>query len=142
MADIHLRSCIRSTTRYATVRSWRAGCLMAAVLCGLSVPVAAQALSADAAGRQVAATYGVETLRVRETRTEDGRRAFAVTVMTPGGDVNGAFQVTTLLVDAETGQLIPQFRHGPTGHELSDAPSNVPPTVVDGPVLRRRSARP
>ena len=105
-------------------------------------PAAAQRLSAEAAAERVAQTYGVEALRVRTIRTEDGRRAYAVTVMAPGGNSNGAFQVTTLLVDAETGDLIPQFRHTPTGHEISGAPSNVPPTEVDGPALRRRSNRP
>lgn len=105
-------------------------------------PASAQRLTAEAAARQVAETYGVEALRVREVRQEDGSLAYAVTVMTPGGDSNNAFAVTTLLVDAQTGALIPQFRHTPTGHEFSDAPSNVPPTESDGPALRRGFTRP
>ncbi len=105
-------------------------------------PASAQRLTAEAAARQVAETYGVEALRVREMRQEDGSLAYAVTVMTPGGDSNNAFAVTTLLVDAQTGALIPQFRHTPTGHEFSDAPSNVPPTESDGPALRRGFTRP
>ena len=116
-----------------------------AVATGLGLnaePASAQRLTADAAARQVAETYGVEALRVREMRQEDGSLAYAVTVMTPGGDSNDAFVVTTLLVDAETGALIPQFRHTPTGHEFSDAPSNVPPTESDGPALRRSFTRP
>lgn len=121
------------------------GLFVASLLAALALtpaPGAAQGLSADAAGRQVADTYGVEVLRVEPTRSADGRRAYAVTVMSPGGDVNGAFQVTTLLVDPQTGELIPQYRHTPTGHEISGAPSNVPPTEADGPALRRRSMRP
>ncbi len=115
---------------------------VAAVLLGLgSLPASAQRLSAEAAARQVAETYGVEPLRVRETRLEDGSLAYVVTVMTPGGDSNDAFMVTTLLVDARTGELVPQFRHTPTGHEFSDAPFNVPPTESDGLALRRGSIR-
>ena len=111
---------------------------MAAFAMGLGAgPASAQRLTAEAAARQVAETYGVEALRVREVRQEDGSLAYAVTVMTPGGDSNNAFVVTTLLIDARTGELIPQFRHTPTGHEFSDAPSNVPRTESDGPALRR-----
>ena len=116
---------------------------LAAILLGFdSSPASAQRLTAEAAARQLAEAYGVEPLRVREMRLEDGSLAYAVTVMTPGGDSNDAFLVTTLLVDARTGELVPQFRHTPTGHEFSDAPSNVPPTESDGPALRRGSTRP
>ena len=118
-----------------------AGVLCATILLDVR-PASAQRLTAEAAAQRVAETYGVEALRVREMRAEDGRLAYAVTVMAPGGDANDAFRVTTLLVDAETGELIPQFRHTPTGHEFSGAPSNVPPTELDGPALRRRSIRP
>ena len=141
MADLHRTSCI-------PVGAWSFGvsCALAiALIVGMaagSTPASAQRLSAEAAAQRVAETYGVEALRVREMRTEDGRRAYAVTVMAPGGDINGAFQVTTLLVDAQTGDLISQYRQTPTGHEFSGAPSNVPPTEVDGPALRRRSTRP
>lgn len=111
---------------------------MAAFVLGVGAgPALAQRLTAEAAARQVAETYGVEALRVREVRQEDGSLAYAVTVMNPGGTSNNAFIVTTLLVDARTGELIPQFRHTPTGHEISDAPSNVPRTESDGPALRR-----
>jgi len=107
-----------------------------------SGPASAQRLTAQEAGQRVAESYGVEVLRVRDMRTADGRRAYAVTVMAPGGDNNEAFQVTTLLVDPQTGDLISQYRQTPTGHEISGAPSNVPPTEVEGPALRRRSTRP
>ena len=135
MADLHRISCIR------------VGACALAIVLGVGIvvgntPASAQRLTAQAAAQRVAETYGVEALRVRTMRMEDGRRAYAVTVMAPGGDINGAFQVTTLLVDAQTGELIPQYRQTPTGHEISDAPSNVPPTEADGPALRRRSTRP
>lgn len=141
MADIRAISCIRGTA--ASLLLPRAVAIALGLCAALGgSPASAQQLTAEAASQRVAETYGVEALRVREMRAADGRPAYAVTVMSPGGDVNGAFQVTTLLVDARTGELISQFRHTPTGHELSGAPSNVPPTEVDGPALRRRSTRP
>ncbi len=115
---------------------------LAIAVLATTAPAEAQRLTAEAAARQVAEAYGVEPLRVREMRLEDGRLAYAITVMTPGSDSNDAFMVTTLLVDAQSGELVPQFRHTPTGHEFSDAPSNVPPTESDGPALRRGITRP
>jgi len=44
-----------------------------------------------------------------------------VTVMKAGGNSNDAFQVTTLAVDQDSGNLVPAFRHGPTGYALPDA---------------------
>ena len=58
--------------------------------------------------------------------TADGRNVFVVTVMNPPGDFNEAFQVNTLVVDAETGRLVPQFRHLPSGQSFSGAARNVP----------------
>jgi len=77
------------------------------------------AMTADQIGAAVAARYGVEVLRVVEAMGDDGRAAWRVTVMNPGGDFNEAFQVNTILVDAETGAPIVQFRHLPSGTEGS-----------------------
>ncbi len=77
----------------------------------------AKALTPEEVKRRLAETYGVEVLRVRELE-ENGRRLYAVTVMLPGGNRNNAFQVGTLLVDAETGEPVPRFGHGPRAHEL------------------------
>lgn len=141
MADIRPNSCIRGVALSFAFPSAVAIALGVGISLG-STPASAQRLTAEAAAQKVAETYGVEALRVQEMRAADGRPAYAVTVMAPGGDFNGAFQVTTLLVDARTGELISQYRHTPTGHEFSGAPSHVPPTEVDGPALRRRSTRP
>lgn len=132
----------RPSTRSCLVAQALGVIALAIAALATATPADAQRLTAEAAARQVAETYGVEPLRVREMRLEDGRLAYAVTVMTPGGTSNSAFMVTTLLVDAQSGELVPQFRHTPTGHEFSDAPSNVPPTESDGPALRRGLARP
>ena len=44
-----------------------------------------------------------------------------MTIMNPGGDFNEAFQVNTLLVDADTGNLVSGFRHLPSGYNASQA---------------------
>lgn len=87
--------------------------------------VAYAAMSEQEVWAAVERDYGVQVLRIRPD-TDDGRNVFLVTVMNPPGDFNEAFQVNTLMVDAETGQLVLQYRHGPSGHRFSDAPSHVP----------------
>ena len=77
----------------------------------------ALALAPEEAARKVAERYGVEVLRVRELAV-DGRRVFALTVMAPGGDVNGAFQIGELWVDAETGEPVPRLIHRSAGYDL------------------------
>ncbi len=74
----------------------------------------AAALSADQVKRQVETRYGVKVLRIKPM-TEQGRSAFAVTIMNPGGAFNEAFQVNTIVIDAETGRPIIQYRQGPGG---------------------------
>ena len=90
----------------------------------------------DAAAARIAEVYGVEVLRVQEV-TVDGRAAYAITVMNPGGNSNAAFQVNTLLADAATGNLLPVFRHRPAGYDPPGAATYE--SKVDGLALRRRS---
>ena len=71
----------------------------------------------EEAGRQIAEAYDVKVLRVREGDI-DGRPVWYVTVMNPVGDFNEAFQVNTVAVDRQTGQLVPSFRHRTSGYEL------------------------
>lgn len=145
MAEPHRPSCGRAGARFLGVplAIAVAAIAVAAILAATaSTPASAQRLTAAAAAQQVSETYGVEVLRVREVQHDDGRRAYAITVMAPGGNTNNAFQVTTLLIDARTGELIPQYRQTPTGQEFSGASSNVPRTEADGPALRRLSNRP
>lgn len=92
----------------------RALALALALGCGgWTAPAAAQ-VSADKAAQDVARTYGVEVLRVRPGEIE-GRAVWFVTVMNSGGNFNEAFEVTTLAVDRSSGELVPAFRHGPSG---------------------------
>lgn len=76
------------------------------------------AMSADQVKRQVASEFNVRVLKVRSIKDE-GQAAFAVVIMNDGGDFNEAWQVNTIVVDADTGKLIRQFRHRASG--ISDA---------------------
>ncbi len=63
-------------------------------------------------------TYDAKVLRVYEGE-DNGRSVFFVRVMYNGGNYNTAFQVNTLVIDADTGKRISQFRHEPSGRSLS-----------------------
>ncbi len=106
----------------------RAGVCIAAVLlaAALSFPLPAiAAMSGDQVKAKIAKEFGVKVLKVRPAKA-DGRKVYVVTVMNPGGDFNEAFQVSTLTVDAETGKLVPGFRHRASGLDANQAPSYVP----------------
>jgi hypothetical protein len=75
-------------------------------------------MSETEAARKIEQTYGVRALKVRGAEF-DGRKVWMVTVMNPPGDSNEAFQVNTLAVDQESGELVPAFRHRASGYELS-----------------------
>ena len=55
-----------------------------------------------------------------------GRSVYFVRVMFNSGNYNTAFQVNTLVIDAQTGKRLPQFRHGPSGRQLSGTMDNSP----------------
>ena len=93
--------------------------LLAAGL-ALSPVASAAELSAAEVGQQIAQTYPVKVLSVRNIEF-DGRTVYAVKVMTKGGDFDDAFQVNTIIVDADTGKPIPVFRHRDSGYILPDA---------------------
>ena len=100
-----------------------AGGLLGAVL--VMPPPAGAAMGADQVRAKIIQAFGVEVLRVRPAQA-DGRRVYVVTIMNPGGDFNTAFQVNTLLVDADTGKLVSGFRHRPSGYDANQAPSFIP----------------
>ncbi len=104
--------------------------LFGLVLAGaLALPAAAQAtLTAEDAGRKLAEAYGVEVLKTRPVTLEDGGPGFAVTAMHPRSAGSGAFQVGTVVVDARTGALVPQFQHRSNGYQLPGASTFVPRT--------------
>ncbi len=100
----------------------------------LSTAPAGAALSADQVKRQVETRYGVKVLRIKPM-TEQGWSAFAVTIMNPGGAFNEAFQVNTIVIDAETGQPIIQYRQGPGGLKPAAPPvsSRTSPSTASTP---------
>ncbi|WP_162913292.1 hypothetical protein [Rhodospirillaceae bacterium SYSU D60014] len=104
----------------------------------VSAAHAAERLSRDEIAAKVAETYGVEVLRLRDAKV-DGRAAYAVTVMNPDGNSNAAFQVSTLLVDAATGALIPTFRHGASGYDHPGGATYETGVEGTGPTMRQRS---
>ena len=73
----------------------------------------------------IASRYGVDVLRVTPVDGEASSATYRVVVMVPPGDSNEAFMVSTLLVDAATGNLISQFRHLRQGYQL-------PPAAAEG----------
>ncbi len=100
----------------------------AVLVAAIGVPSAADAqVTAGQASRQFAETYGVQVLKVR-TGEIGGKRVYLLTVMNPTGDFNEAFQVNTVAVDANTGNLIAGFRHRASGYDANQAPSFIPPT--------------
>ncbi len=84
--------------------------------------------------------YNVTVLRVTRLK-HDGLPAFLVTMMNPGGNFNTAYQVNTVLVDAETGKLISRFRHRASGHDRNAAPRFIPnrhsPNALESGIIWR-----
>ncbi len=79
-------------------------------------------MSADQVAAAIAEAYGVSVLKVVAAEDE-GRTVYRVTIMNPGGDFDEAFQVNTLIVDADTGKPVSGFRHRASGYEASQAAS-------------------
>ncbi len=103
-----------------SVRVW-----LAAVVVGGAISLAEPALaamSADQVAAAIAEAYGVSVLKVVAAENE-GRTVYRVTTMNPGGDFDEAFQVNTLIVDADTGKLVSGFRHRASGYNASQAAS-------------------
>jgi hypothetical protein len=106
----------------------------------LAAAGAAERLSADKISAEITRRYGVTVLRVTPIET-DGRAAYLVTVMNPGGDDNGAFRVSMLLVDAASGGLISQFVHLSNGYELPASADRSPSGDDAGLAIRRMTER-
>ena len=100
------------------------------------------ALSEEEVRTLVREGLGVEVLKA-ETVERDGRRVYALTVMNPPGDYNGAFMVRTLLVDAATGGLLGEVPDTPRTGATDVAPSAPAASPPDGGGLeiRRRTYR-
>src|ERR1700736_1853521 len=100
----------------------------------------ALALSPEAVAGVVAQRFGVTVLRVAPIE-RDGKPLYAVVVMNPGGNFNEAFKATTLVVDPDSGELVPQFRQENSGYDLPAAPDRQPPADDGGRTIRRETFR-
>lgn len=100
--------------------SWLIAALSAAIW--LAVAGSAAAVDKDEAARRIAEAYDVQVLRIVEDEL-DGQAVWLITVMKAGGDRNDAFQVSTLAVDRDSGELVPAFRHRSSGYDLPPKPA-------------------
>ncbi len=110
------------------IENRRAGALAAAAVLSAALafpPTAIAAMTANQVKAKIAKDFGVKVLKVRPAKA-DGRKVYLVTMMNPGGDFNEAFQVNTIIVDAETGKLVSRFRHRASGHDPNEALSFAP----------------
>lgn len=111
-----------------------------AMLCAAGVAVAQAPKPADEVKTAIAARFGVEVLRVQPV-DDNGRPAYLVTVMSPGGNRNDAFQVNRILVDAATAEPVSQFRHRTSGYDLPGDGERQPLTDDNTAAIRRQSFR-
>ena len=83
--------------------------------------------------------YDAKVLKISAGK-DAGRPVFFVKVMFNGGNYNTAFQVNTLVIDANTGKRSPQFRHGASGRHLSgnfdSSPNRQLPGALRGHIWR------
>lgn len=117
------------------------GLVILAFFVMLSTKAMAENRSLEAVAAEIASTYDVEVLRSSQVTLADGSNAYELVVMNRGGDYNEAFQVTRLLADPNTGALIPAFKHGDSGYDLSGAPRFNPGRDGADFNLRRDSLR-
>jgi hypothetical protein len=99
------------------------------------------ALSEEEVRGLVREGLGMEVLGV-EPVERDGRQLYAVTVMNPPGNYNGAFMVRTVLIDGTTGSLVGEVPHTPrtaATEPLPGAPAAGP--NGNGLEIRRRTHR-
>lgn len=101
--------------------------LIAAVVLTFAAGAAAAA-SPDEVKQKIEKEYGVQVLKVTPADM-DGKKVYDVRVMRKNGG-NGAFGVTSLAVDAESGKLVPVFRHKASGYELPDQVEGDPHQVL------------
>jgi hypothetical protein len=102
----------------ARIRAVLAFALVASFV-AVAVPTPAAAVSSEEAARKIAEEYAVTVLRVR-AGVVGNTPVWLVTVMRAGGNFNGAFQVTTLAVDQESGKLVPEFQHSANGYRFPE----------------------
>lgn len=119
-----------------------------AVLTAMAIAIPASAQSPGqmspehkAIADRIAKEFGVTVLKTAAGDI-DGKTVLYVTVMSPGGNSNSAFEVTTLAADPETGDLISQYRTTPTG-QVNTGPGPLEPSSDEsGETMRQQSLQP
>lgn len=129
----------RSMTRWRKTRVLFAAALFFLAGAVLTPHPAAAVVTADEASARIAAEFKVDVLRVKSDQIE-GAAVWLITVMTPGGDSNDAFQINVLAVDKITGDLVPAFRHSVNGVK-PDGGAASSRSDVNPDVLRSRTWR-
>jgi hypothetical protein len=81
----------------------------------------ASALSEAEAKTLIENAYKVKVLRVAKDE-EGGRAVYRLRVMNPAADFNAAMQVSVMTLDAESGQLLPIYRHRASGIDDNASP--------------------
>lgn len=125
----------RLTNRMYRLKQFSGLAAMAAVcVIAAATPRAAQAaMSAGQAKASIEQQYDVKVLKIANS-TLAGKPVYLLTIMSPGGASNSAFQVNRLAVDRKTGKLVSGVRHLPSGYDhAAGAGANVPnrqPTSV------------
>jgi hypothetical protein len=100
---------------------------------------AGPALGEDEVRTLLGERFGVEVLKIETMESERGP-AYAVTVMNPPGNDDGAFLVETLVVDGATGEVLGQVSQAPrVAPDL--APSWQADLDAPGREIRRRTHR-
>jgi hypothetical protein len=119
----------------SAILGWAAMLALAALPAGAQGQKSAEQISADIAQR-----YKTQVLRVTPI-DNNGKPAYAVRVLSPGGDFDDAYRVVTLVVDAGTGELVAQFRHRTSGYDVSGARLRLPGADGSGDAIRRETFR-
>ena len=103
--------------------------LFAGLLAGLGLSVAPRPSWALMSEAQVRAAvendYDVKVIQITPG-IDTERVVFYVRIMYNGGNFNTAFQINTIVIDAETGKRIAQFRHGSSGRTLPGNFDSIP----------------
>lgn len=111
----------RISRQYGPAFRLVAGALAMVTISVAAVSSARAEMSVDEIRNKVTADYGVTVLKVMPMETVPDAK-FAVTVMNPGGNWNGAYQVNTIVVDGETGELVIQYGNK-GGRQQESAPA-------------------
>ena len=107
---------------------------LTAWLTQLAVPSSAKAaMTQSQITAAIEKSYDVRVLKISADK-ENGKSVFRVKVMYNGGDWNTAFQVNTIVINAETGERVPQFKHHSSGRSLpgnyDSKPNRQPPDAL------------